>query len=175
VGAIRWYYIWDRNEGFMPSNQIWSNSYWCMNYAGNQTSLMLDMWGRTFARSKLQLDAKNQSVDALVDRPACETKSHMIMIYKAEYLPQCIARSCWICWIWLKCFVVEIETFIFKVNRHYPNEMQIMLLLSLLWQDLSIHTVNMIDLHGISITPATTRIEGWYVCLHPFQWCCEQD
>jgi hypothetical protein len=47
-----------------------------------------------FARSKLQLDAKNQSVDALVDRPACETKSHMIMIYKAEYLPQCIARSC---------------------------------------------------------------------------------
>jgi hypothetical protein len=47
-----------------------------MNYAGNQTSLMLGHVRKNmgFARSKLQLDAKNQSVDALVDRPACETK-----------------------------------------------------------------------------------------------------
>ncbi len=68
---------------FVPSNQTLSPGDGCMNYVGNQTWIIHPgnvKKNRVFPCSKIQLHVKNHSVNTIVDRLACESKSHKVCL-----------------------------------------------------------------------------------------------
>lgn len=67
----------------MPSNQTSSPGDGCINYVGNQTSIIhtgnvKKNW--VFPCSKIQLHVKNHSVNTIADRLACESRSHRVCL-----------------------------------------------------------------------------------------------
>jgi len=67
----------------VPSNQTSSLGDGCMNYVGNQTSIIHTgnvKRYRVFPCSKIQLHVKSHSVNTIADRLTYESKSHKVCL-----------------------------------------------------------------------------------------------